>query len=108
MNTISDLVRKAEAHGAIFEIEGAEINIETPAPLPNDLLAALREHKAEVRVLLLEQCPLTAFDVDTLEALIALGARLAAGEIEALMCGITREHCVTCRGIPCRGSDPLP
>ena len=49
MNALS-LIEQARALGASFRIaEGGAVKVKSPAPLPDQLLAALRQHKAEIK-----------------------------------------------------------
>jgi hypothetical protein len=43
---------RAEAAGVQFRVEGGEVRISAAAPPPSDLLAHLREHRAEILELL--------------------------------------------------------
>lgn len=119
-----DLLQRAQAAGLDVSVDGDTLVIRGPRSA--DALAhRLLAHKADLLTLLAPQgvSPdgLPAFHrdlfttvretmgadaaLDLLPSLV-LGARLGRGEIEALWCGINRSPCMTCRGIPCRGSAP--
>ncbi len=49
MSRLHQLLREAEAAGLTFELKGDEVRAKAPAPPPPDLLARLREHRAELR-----------------------------------------------------------
>lgn len=70
---VADLLHQARALGAEFEIhlDSDRVHVSGPAPLPDDLLAALRQHKAELRrQLIIERAYALASKVDD-----ALGQR---------------------------------
>jgi TubC N-terminal docking domain len=48
MRQVENLVMEAEELGARFRVEGARVTVGGPARLPEDLLAELRNHKAEL------------------------------------------------------------
>ena len=48
-----ELLRIARSQGASFEVlESGRINVQASSPLPEPLMAELREHKDDIRVLL--------------------------------------------------------
>jgi hypothetical protein len=47
------LLAEARRVGACFAANGGRLVVEAPAPLPDDLVAALREHKRELLALLM-------------------------------------------------------
>ena len=49
MSNLQELLRQAHDLGARFRVVSGRIQIEGPSPLPEDLMAELREHKSEVR-----------------------------------------------------------
>ncbi|MDO8532658.1 MAG: hypothetical protein Q7T26_10950 [Dehalococcoidia bacterium] len=97
--------------GATFRVEGDTLRVRAPAPLPGEMLAVLRQHKAEVLAHLragatgVSQAAPPSL-ADALEAMLALGQRLKRGEIAAVRCGISRRLCTACQGVPCLGSAP--
>ena len=48
VTAVSDLVERAEALGATFTLTSDSVKVNAPRPLPPDLMAELREHKAEI------------------------------------------------------------
>lgn len=49
MSDVKTLLQQAHDLGARFWVEGDEVEVEGPAPLPSALMARLRESKAEIR-----------------------------------------------------------
>jgi hypothetical protein len=51
--TTDELLRQARARGATFQvIEESRLRVQAPSPLPEDLMAELRQHKATILSLL--------------------------------------------------------
>lgn len=57
MRDLQDLLQQAHDLGARFKVVSGRIQIEGPSPLPEDLMAELREQKSEVRSYLTERSP---------------------------------------------------
>ena len=121
----SALLETLTARGVALQAHGEKLRWSPRDAVTPIEVEALRQHKADLLNLLARRdaCPdgLPAFHrdlfttvretmgadaaLDLLPSLV-LGARLATGQIEALWCGIKECRCMTCRGIPCRGSTP--
>lgn len=72
MTAVLDILRDVEAAGGTVAVEGADLRLRADKPLPDALVNALREHKAEVINLLAAkaahaQYSETAADVQTAE-----------------------------------------
>ncbi len=48
------LLKKARSMGADFHFDGNVVIVSAPRPLPDNLMAELREHKDDIRVLLVQ------------------------------------------------------
>ena len=57
MSDLQDLLQQAHDLGARFKVVSGRIQVEGPSPLPEQLMAELREHKSEVQSYLTEQGP---------------------------------------------------
>jgi hypothetical protein len=49
----SELLREVTETGGTVRLEGGALRLSAPEPLPNELRARLRQHKAEIVALLL-------------------------------------------------------
>ena len=49
MKYVADLVREARGMGAIFRVDGKSVMVDSPSPLPSNLMDELRARKPEVR-----------------------------------------------------------
>lgn len=57
MRDLQNLLRQAHDLGARFKVVSGRIQVEGPSPLPEDLMAELRQHKSEVQSYLTERGP---------------------------------------------------
>ena len=53
MTTVAEsLLKKARSMGAGFRFNGDAVMVSAPCPLPRELMAELRQHKQDIRILL--------------------------------------------------------
>ncbi len=52
MTAARDVLRRITAAGGSVEATGEKLRVRAPKPLPDDLMATLRQHKAEVMAML--------------------------------------------------------
>ena len=52
MTAARDVLRRITAAGGSIEATGEKLRVRAPKPLPDDLMATLRQHKAEVMAML--------------------------------------------------------
>ncbi len=77
MTVAHDLLRQVEAVGGLAEARGGKLRLKAPRPLPDELMNALRRHKAEVLAALVAPC-------DTAEGLARLGTMSPPPDAERL------------------------
>ncbi len=113
MTVAHDLLRQVEAVGGLAEARGGKLRLKASRPLPEELMNALRRHKAEVLAALVAPC-------ETAEGLARLGTMSPPPDAErlAVEAAIARwinehppafadqDHCAACRGRLL--DDPLP
>ena len=48
MNMAQKLIDEVESAGGVVQVDGGRLKLSAPAPLPDDLVQKLRDHKPEV------------------------------------------------------------
>ena len=99
-----ELLRRARSHGAAFQVsESGRINVLADSPLPDSLMAELRQHKQDIMVLLAQ--------VPNYQA-TACVCNVGTGRIGTARCGVCGlalicTDCQLCRGCRLRLRFPM-
>ena len=97
------LIKKACSMGAAFWFDGDAVVVSAPCPLPSELMAALRLHKQEIKVLL---TPVPDYQATACICTVPIGP---TGGVRCGVCGLPLicPECERCRGCKLRVRFPI-
>ena len=97
------LLKKARSMGADFHFDGIAVVVSAPRPLPGELMRELREHKDDIRVLLVQVPDYQA------TACVCPVPNGPTGCVRCGVCGLALicPDCQLCRGCKLRIRHPI-